>query len=196
MRLASFTFDALFRLQNEVHIDGIVVGVAIPRVNDVGGDGFDVVGDEEAVDRHAEGRLLVVGFVGRAAGGDGMVDVKRHDEGEPVGDRPLGDGLRPGVVLAARDAEDLGRIAKQVLVEVAARDAVVAVFIFRQHIGAEHFKLLGRNRAVGRVGRKVEVIEHQLPAVFHRDAADGVAAVQVDELHDARLDRQRAAHGG
>ena len=67
MRLASFTFDALFRLQNEVHIDGIVVGVAVARVNDVGGDGFDVVGDEEAVDRHAEGRLLVVGFVGRAA---------------------------------------------------------------------------------------------------------------------------------
>ena len=125
-----------------------------------------------------------------------MVGVKRHDEGEPVGDRPLGDGLRPGVVLAARNAEDLGRIAKQILVEVAARDAVVAVFIFRQHVGAEHFKLLGRDGAVGRVGRKMQVIEHQLPAVFHRDAADGVAAVQVDELHDARLDRQRAAYGG
>ena len=39
VRLASFTFDALFRLQNEVHIDGIVVGVAVARVNDVGGDG-------------------------------------------------------------------------------------------------------------------------------------------------------------
>ena len=127
MRLASFTFDALFRLQNEVHIDGIVVGVAIPRVDDIGGDDLNIIGHEEAVDRHAEGRLLVVGFVGRAAGGDGMVDVKRHDEGEPVGDRPLGDGLRPGVVLAARDAEDLGRIAEQVLIEVAARDAVVAV---------------------------------------------------------------------
>ena len=48
MRLASFTFDDLFRLQNEIHIDGIVVGVAIPRVNNIGGDGFDVVGDEEA----------------------------------------------------------------------------------------------------------------------------------------------------
>ena len=173
-----------------------MVGVAIPRVNDIGGDGFDVVGDEEAVDRHAEGRLLVVGFVGRAAGGDGVFGVKRHDKGEPVGDRPLGDGLRPGVVLAARDAEDLGRIAKQVLVEVAARDAVVAVFIFRQHVGAEHFKLLGRDGAVGRVGRKMQVIEHQLPAVFHRDAADGVAAIEVNKLHNARLDRQRAAHGG
>ena len=35
MRLASFTFDALFRLQNEVHIDGIVVGVAVVRVDHV-----------------------------------------------------------------------------------------------------------------------------------------------------------------
>ena len=42
----------------------------------------------------------------------------------------------------------------------------------------------------------MQVIEHQLPAVFHRDAADGVAAIEVDELHDARLDRQRTAHGG
>lgn len=92
MRLASFTFDALFRLQNEVHIDGIVVGVAVACVDDIGGDGFDVVGHEEAVDRDAEGRLLVVGFVGRAAGGDGVFGVKRHDKGEPVGDRPLGDG--------------------------------------------------------------------------------------------------------
>ena len=110
--LASFTFDALFRLQNEVHIDGIVVRIAIPCIDDVGGDDLDIIGDEEAVDRHAEGRLLIVGFVGRAAGGDGVFGVKRHDKGEPVGDRPLGDGLRPGVVLTAFYTEDLGRIAE------------------------------------------------------------------------------------
>lgn len=90
-----------------------MVGVAIPCVHDIGGDGFDVVGHEEAVDRDAEGRLLVVGFVGRAAGGDGVFGVKRHDKGEPVGSS-LGDGRRQVSFSPPLTPKDLGRIAKQV----------------------------------------------------------------------------------
>ena len=42
----------------------------------------------------------------------------------------------------------------------------------------------------------MEIIEHELFPVCHRNAADGVAAVKVDELHKALLDGERAADGG
>ena len=120
---------SLFGLEDKVHVDGVVVGVAVACVDDIGGDDLDIIGHEEAVDRDAEGRLLVVGFVGGTAGGNRVLGIEGRNEGEPCGDRAFGNGLGPSVVFTARNAENFSGSAEQVLVEVAAGNAVVALLV-------------------------------------------------------------------
>ena len=143
---------ALFRLEDKVHVDGVVIGVAVVRVDHVRAEHLNIVRNEEAVHRHAEGGRHIIGLVRRAAGGNGVLRVEGRDEGEPCGDRALLNWQFPGFVFTARHAENLSGSAEKILVEVAAGNAVVAAFVFLEHIGAEHFELLGRDGAVGGVG--------------------------------------------
>ena len=164
-------------------------------VDDLAAEYRHVVRNEEAVHGQCKRRARLVGAVGVAAGGDGRVRVERRDEGDSLRQQLCGEWLCPRVVLAG-DAEHLGGVAQQIHVEVSARDGVVARGGLTGHVGKQHVELLGDDAAVGRVGRQVQVVQAQLAAIRRGDPGDRIAAVEVEELHDARLDGQAAAQRG
>ena len=138
----------------------------------------------------------MVGGIGIAAACHGVFLVQRGHKGQiPAMKQALRQGLRPGV-LSGADTEDLLGVAQHVLIKVAAADAVITLFVFALHVTEQHFHLIQGNGAVGGVGRQVHGVEHQLLPVFHGDAADGVAPIQIHQLHNALLNGQAAAQGG
>ena len=166
-----------------------MVGAFKAGIDDVRLLDGDIGRDEEAV--HRQNILsLMIRAVGVAAARHRILFVERRNQthGKAV-EGLIGDGLRPGVRLIRR-TEILRRVAEQILVEVAARDAPVPLLILALHVAQQERELFGRDRPVGRVGRQVEVIEHQLPPAVHRDAADGVAAVEVKQFHETALHGQ------
>lgn len=165
-------------------------------VDDVAVQNGHIVRDHKAVDRDAEARCNVVGFRGSAAGGNGSVLMQRHDQAETFWDGTVGNGMSPRVAFVGGNAEKIAGIAGKVLVEVASRNAVIARFIFALHIAEQQLKLPDRDGAVGGVGGEVQVIEHQFFAALDGNAADAVAAVKVDQLHQTRFDGELTAHGG
>ena len=128
--------------------------------------------------------------IGVAAGRHRVVLVQRRDQRDVHAVKhALRDGLRPGVFLI-RLAEVHGGIPQQILVEIPSGHAPVPGLILRLHIRQQQLQLLRGDAAVAGVGRQVQVIQHQLPAALRRDAADGIAAVQIQQLHEAALHRQ------
>ena len=78
--------------------------------------------------------------------------------------------------------------------EIAAGHRVVPGLAVRQHVLHQHRQLIVGDRAVGGVGRQVQVVQAQLPAVFHGKLAPDIAAVQVQEPGKARLYGQTSPH--
>ena len=154
-----------------------------------------VVRDDETI--HGKYVLLrVIWAVRVAAGGDGAVfALGYHQCKAGIGKHAVGYGLCPGIV-APVYAEHGSRVAKKVFVEIASAYDVIALAVLGGHVFYEHFQLLLGYLAVGGVGGEVQVVEHQLAAVIYGYSGYGVAAVQIHQLHKARLYREAYAQCG
>ena len=132
----------------------------------------------------------MIGTVGVAAAGYGVALVQRRHQLHVIAvEHTLRYRLRPGILLIRR-AEIGGGIPQQILVEVAAGHAPVPRVVLRLHVRQQQLQLLGGDGAVAGIGRQVQVVQHQLFAALRRDAADGIAAIQIQQLHEAALHRQ------
>ena len=172
-----------------------MVRVGKAGINDSGRVYGHIVRHQEAVYRYHI-LALVVRRIGVAAAGYRVLRIqRRHQCNVFVTEQHLRHGLGPGVV-PGTDAEHLIGITQQVLVKVPAAYTVIALFVLALHIAQQHFRLLIGDNAVRGVGGQMHGVEHQLLAVFHGHPADGVAAVQVHQLHDPRFNGQTPAQGG
>lgn len=119
------TENCRLRLKGKGHGDGIVVGVGKAGVDNSSRADGHIIRHQEAV--HSDHILpTVVGGVGVAAAGDGVILIQGGDLGNVLPAEQLCRyGLGPGVV-PGTDAEDLIGVPQQVLIKVAAADTVIA----------------------------------------------------------------------
>ena len=172
-----------------------MVGIGKFRVDHLGEGHGNVRRYEETVDRE-DVLPFVVRTVGVAATRNRVVGVERSDETRASAvQNPFWKRLCPSVFNVAF-AEINRTVAENILVEVAAGDAVVALCVFGVDVVKDQFELLGRDLAVGSVSRKVEIVKHQFFAVGRGNPGLGIAAVKVEDLHNARFHRQFHALGG
>ena len=86
------------------------------------GNGY-IVGNHEAVHSQTKTCVLIV----RLAGGAAARCTRGSDEPDSLGNRSFGDGLRPGVLFAGGNTENLAGIAKEILVEITARNVYISL---------------------------------------------------------------------
>ena len=98
------------------------------------------------------------------------------------GDQLIREGRRPAVFLGNNFVKNLLGVAEKIVVEIAAADDVIALFILLLHIAEHLIQLLLMQIAVGTVGGQVGVEDHQLSAVLRRNAVDRITAVEVKQL--------------
>ena len=68
------------------------------------------------------------------------------------------------------------------MVEISAAKHIVSCLIFGLHILTEHADLTFTDGITVSVSGHVELKNHQLPAVLHRDSGNAVAAVQIKKF--------------
>ena len=152
----------------------------------------NIVTDDKAI--HNNGKVpLFIGDIAVAAGGPLLPAGVIGTADKSLGQHIDGEWLRPAEFSGFAAVELLGGISGKIVIEVSAADAVVAGAVFLQHIAKQHIHLGGADLIAAAVGGKMNIIQHQLPAVFHRDAGNGIAAVQVQELGKPGGNGQAAA---
>ena len=85
------------------------------------------------------------------------------------------------------------------MVKVAAAEHIIAGFVFFCHIIAQHLNLSLADGIAVAVSGHMQIEDHQLLAIVHRDPGDAVAAVQIEELAEGSGDgklRRRAEDTG
>ena len=84
----------------------------------------------------------------------------------------------------------------QVVVKVAAAEHIIAGFVFFCHIIAQHLNLSLADGIAVAVSGHMQIEDHQLLAIVHRDPGDTVATVQIEELAEGSGDGEASAQGG
>ena len=82
------------------------------------------------------------------------------------------------------------------MVKVAAAEDVIPGFVFLCHIIAQHLNLSLADGITVAVSGHMQIEDHQLLAIVHRDPGDAVAAVQIEELAEGSGDGEASAQGG
>ena len=84
----------------------------------------------------------------------------------------------------------------QVVVKVAAAEHIIAGSVFFCHIIAQHLNLSLADLIAVAVSGHMQIEDHQLFPVVHRDPGDTVATVQIEELAEGSGYGEASAQGG
>ena len=140
---------------------------------------------------------FAVGHVAITAGGALFAARVIERAGNAVGKKIRGEGLCPIERTRAFFAVEIhGGRAREIVIEIAAGEAVIPFVVFRFHIGKEHVHLCRADFVAAAVCGKMYVVQHEFLAVFCGNTADGVAPVKIEQFAQRRGNRKRTAYGG
>lgn len=171
----------VFRLfQSKTHNYGVVVGIRKLRVHVFNRHDFDVLTVKKPVHYYGEIALFVRN-VAVAARWDKLVVVYRARYVVSV-EYVRGQRLRPPERIAFDAVEFLRGIARKIMIEISAANAIIAFFVLCFHVVQQHTELSLTYFVAAAVRRKMNVVQHKFFAVVQRNARYRIATVEVEKF--------------
>ena len=169
-----------------------MVGVGIAGVYILVGQALDIVGDNESVQCHSISNtrnIFHICITGAVPKGCLLLFGQQiQTEGKMFWKLTSGKRKCPGLTALRILFGSL-----QVVVKVAAAEHIIAGFVFFCHIIAQHLNLSLADGIAVAVSGHMQIEDHQLLAIVHRDPGDAVAAVQIEELAEGSGDGEASA---
>ena len=171
----------VFRLfQPKTHNYGVVVGIQKLRVHVFNRHDFDVLTVKKPVHYYGEIALFVRN-VAVAARWDKLVVVYRARYVVRV-EYVRGQRLRPPERIAFDAVEFLRGIARKIMIEISAANAIIAFFVLCFHVVQQHTELSLTYFVAAAVRRKMNVVQYKFFSVVQRNARYRIATVEVEKF--------------